>query len=63
MSVPDPSFGCRWEYKGQPCQVKGAILHETADGKSEVVGLIVNTGVGPDIEAMLEELAYEVKKS
>ena len=57
--MTDPNFGCRWEYKGQPCQVKGAILHETADGKSEVVGLIVNTGVGPDIEAMLEELAYE----
>lgn len=65
--MTDPNFGCRWEYKGKdgwiPCQVKGAILHETTDGKSEVVGLIINTGVGPDIEAMLEELSYEVKKS
>ncbi len=55
--MTDPSFGCRWEYKGQPCQVRGVLIED-----GEVIGMIVNTGVGPDIEAMLEELAYEVKK-
>ena len=42
----------------------GVILHdvEGREGKSEVVGLIVNTGVGPDIEVLFEQgdLRYEV---
>jgi hypothetical protein len=60
----NPSFGCRWEYRGVPCRVVGVILHdvEGREGKSEVVGLIVNTGVGPDIEVLFEQgdLRYEV---
>jgi hypothetical protein len=52
--MTDPNFGCRWEYKGQPCQVKGVLIED-----GEVIGMIVNTGIGPDIEAMLKELAYE----
>ena len=52
-------MNCRWEYKGVPCEVKGVVLHDNEHGKSEVAGLIVNTGIGPDIEAMLEDLAYE----
>jgi hypothetical protein len=58
--IRDFSFGCRWEYKGVPCEVKGVVLHDVGHGKSEVVGLIINTGAGPDIEAALEDLGYEV---
>ncbi len=58
-----PAFGCKWEYRGAPCEVVGVILGDVPgkEGKSEVVGLIINTGVGPDIEALFEEkdLEYE----
>ena len=60
--MTDPNFGCRWEYKGQPCEVKGVNLHDYGHG-SEVIGLIVNAGIGPDIEAMLADLTYEKKQS
>ena len=61
----DPSFGCRWEYLGQPCEVRGVIIEETADGKSEVVGMAVSVRGGPTIAAMFDDqdLAYEVKES
>ena len=58
-------MNCRWEYKGQPCEVVGVVLHDVGGGKSEVAGLIVNLGVGPDIEAMFDDqdLGYEVVTS
>ena len=52
-----PDLGCDWKYWGTPCRVVNVIIED-----GHVVALLINTGVGPDIRAELNELTYEVRR-